>query len=131
MKNSQKMQLNRRIFHNLQSHLACWHIKMCTSIKHTICESLMKIQHFRHECSSFMDVNTKKNKRPSITCSYILYISIFKCVYLLDTYSVKIWWSYVLPNPNSVHLCDIILKNRAMFSTYTNKVSRKAKIRSR
>ena len=37
------MQLNQRTFHNLQSHLACWHTKMFTLIRHTICESLVKI----------------------------------------------------------------------------------------
>ena len=49
---SQKTQLNRRTFHNRKSYFAYWHIKMCTLIRHTICESLAKIQYFRHEWSS-------------------------------------------------------------------------------
>ena len=35
-------------------------MKMCKSIRHTICESLVKIQYFRHEYSSIMDENTQK-----------------------------------------------------------------------
>ena len=66
-------------------HLACWHIKMCTLIGYTIRESLVKIQHYRHECSSIMYENTYKkydkiNGR-AITCSYIWHIDTLKCVY--------------------------------------------------
>ena len=41
---STETQLNQITFHNQQSHLASWHTKVCTFIKHTICESLVKIQ---------------------------------------------------------------------------------------
>ena len=41
-----KMQLNLRTFHYQQSHLTCWHTKMCTLIRNTICECLVNIQYF-------------------------------------------------------------------------------------
>ena len=66
MKIPKKMNLNQRTFYNQQSHLACWHIKICTSIRRTICESLEKIQHFRNECSSILyeiPKKTQKNQR--------------------------------------------------------------------
>ena len=34
---------HREAFHNLQTHLACRHTKVCAFIKHTICESLVII----------------------------------------------------------------------------------------
>ena len=66
-----KNALNQRIFHKMQSHLAFQHIKMCKLIRHTICESLVKLQQFKHE---WLYGNTKKPnkiKRLSITCNYI------------------------------------------------------------
>ena len=52
--NSQKNVLNQRIFHNLQSHLACWYTIICTFIRYTVCESLVDIQQFRYEWLSIM-----------------------------------------------------------------------------
>ena len=40
-------QLNQRNFHNLESHLAGWYIRMCSLIRHKICESFVKKQYFR------------------------------------------------------------------------------------
>ena len=34
---------SRHLACNLQSHVACWHIKMWTLIRHTICEIMVKI----------------------------------------------------------------------------------------
>ena len=42
------------LFCNLQSHLTGRRIKICVLIGHIINESLVKIQHFRHEQSSIM-----------------------------------------------------------------------------
>ena len=61
MKNSQKTQIKWKTFHNLQSHLACCHTKICTLIRHTICESLVKIHHFSHEYSLIIYENNEKN----------------------------------------------------------------------
>ena len=60
MKIPKKTQLNQNAFHNLQSHLAYRYIKLCTLIRHTICESLVEIQQFRHKCSSIMYENSFK-----------------------------------------------------------------------
>ena len=79
-----------------KSHLACWYTKMFILIKHTICERLRKIQYFRHECSSII-------KGRGIICSYIWRVNISKCVFCLNTYSVKVWWRYILPNTNALH----------------------------
>ena len=70
-----------------------------------------------------MKITKKSNKiiGPSITCSYIWHIDTSKCAYWLDTYSVKVWRSYVLPNTNADHLCDIFFRYRAMFATCSNK----------
>ena len=57
--------------------------KLCRLIGHTISESLVKIQYFRHECSSIMYINIqklKKNKGRSITCGHIWHIDTPKCV---------------------------------------------------
>ena len=84
---------------------------MCTLIKHTICESLVKMQYFRHEWSSKMYENTQKIhikiKGCSITCSHIWYYDTLKSVYRLNTHFLKVSWSYMLPNTNAVHFCDI------------------------
>ena len=58
----QKMQLNQRTLYNQQSYLAEWHSKMCTLIRHTIYEGLVKIQFLRHEYSSIMYDNTQKTQ---------------------------------------------------------------------
>ena len=73
LKIPKKTQLNKRTFHNLQSHLACWQIKMCTLIRLTICECLVKIQHFIHKCSSIMYENTQKNYRWTHKIDYMLF----------------------------------------------------------
>ena len=90
---------------------------MCTLIRNPISESLVKIEYFRHECSSIMYENTLKRnkiKRPSITCSYIWHKDTPKCVYWFDTHSVKVCWIYVIPNKNDIHFCDIFFRHRAM-----------------
>ena len=100
--------------------------KMCTLIRHTNRESLMKIHWFRHEWSSINYENTQKNTFHNLQLHQ--HINTSKSVYLLDTYSVKVWWSYVLPNTNAVYFCDIFFRHRAKFSTCPNKESRKSKI---
>ena len=40
-----------------------------------------------------------------------------KCVYWLDTHSVKVCWIHVLPNANSVHFCDIFFRHRTVLPT--------------
>ena len=124
--NCQKTQLNQRTRHNLQSHLACWHTKMCTVIRNTICESLVNILTLQ----TWMLVNVcrkipkKRNKikGPSITCSYIWDINISKYVYWLDTHSMKVWWRYVLPNTNAVHYWDIFSDIGQSFRTAQTKI---------
>ena len=93
-------------------HVTCsyiWHVKMCILIRHTICESLVEIQSDMNGRQLSMKIPKKwnKTKRRSITCTYIWHIDISKSVYQLNTHSVKVWWSYVLPNTNAVHFCDI------------------------
>ena len=70
-----------------------------------------------------IESHTKRKKIlwRSITCSYIWYVDISKCVYWLDTYFVKVWWKYVLPNTNTVQFCDIIF--RKMVSKIKNPVT--------
>ena len=67
---------------------------------------------------SIMYENTLKHnkiKRRSITCSHIWLINTSKCMYCLDTHSVKVWSRYVLPKTNAVPLCDIIFKQGNIF----------------
>ena len=40
---------------------------------------------------------------------------------------MKLQGSFVLPNTNAVHVCDIFFRHRAMFSTCPNKKSQKSK----
>ena len=47
--NSQRMRLDQIAFHNMQSYLTYRYIKLYVLIESTIYESLVKIQHFRHE----------------------------------------------------------------------------------
>ena len=61
MKMPYKTQLNQITFHKLQLLLACLQTKICTLIRNTICESLVKIQQISNECSSIMYKNTQKN----------------------------------------------------------------------
>ena len=116
-----KSQLNQRTFRNLQLHLVCWHTKICTLNRHNICESLVKIQHFKPKWLSIMFDNTKKKhtkiKRLPIICSYIWNNSTLKFAYWFNTYSVEVWWRYVLPNTNTVHFCDISFRHRAVLPT--------------
>ena len=87
--------------------------------RYTIYESLVKIQHFRHEWSLIMCENSKKRlnkiKDNFITCSHIRLVNITKCGHWLDTQSVEIWWIYVQPNVNVAHFCDIFFRHRAIF----------------
>ena len=62
MKIPKKTQLNQRTIQNQLSHVTCGYIKMCTLIRHIICESLMKRKHFRPVCSSIMYENTQKTQ---------------------------------------------------------------------
>ena len=81
-----------------------WHIKICILFKYKICESLVKIQHYRHECSSIRHENTKKHNKikwHSITYSHIWHINTPKCAYWLDKNSEKVWCKYVVPNTNA------------------------------
>ena len=57
IKNTQKIQLNRRNFYNLQSHLACSYNRMYTLIRHTTCKSLVNIQYFRRDRLTIMYEN--------------------------------------------------------------------------
>ena len=40
---------------------------------------------------------------------------------LFCTHSVKVWWSYLLPNTNGVHFCYIIFRHRAVFPSCNKK----------
>ena len=55
--NMPEMQLNQKAIHKLWLHR---HLYMLLSIIHEICESLMKIQHFRRENSSQLCVKMLK-----------------------------------------------------------------------
>ena len=57
------------------------------------------------------------------TCSHIWHVIISKYVYWLDTQSVKVWWSYVLPNTNAVNFCDIF-RHKSVFSTRVTHLDR-------
>ena len=70
------MQLNQRTFLYLQLHLVCWHSKMNTFNKNTICESLVKIQYFRH-CRLCMKILKKRNKIKKCCITSCLKYSIF------------------------------------------------------
>ena len=61
MKIPKKTLLNQRTFYNLRQHSTFGHTKMCLLIRQRICESLVEIQQFRHDCSSIMFENTQKN----------------------------------------------------------------------
>ena len=106
-----KSKFKLKTFHNLKSDLAWRQTKILTLIRHTICESLVEMQLFRHELLSIMHENTKKKRNEItglfITYSYMWHMNTSKCVYKLDTHSVKFWWSYVLPNTNAVQFCNI------------------------
>ena len=120
---SKNTKLNKRTCHNLQSHLACLHIKMCTLIKHSICESMVKI--LTLQTRMLVDYvwkfpkKRRKIKGPFITCGYIWDIYISKYIYWLEIHSMNVWWIYVLH------------KHRPMFSNCPKKESRKLKIRTR
>ena len=87
-----KKPINQKDFHNFQLHLACWHTKMFTLIRYTICESLMKIQQFRHEWSSKMYENTQKmqwNQRDFHNLqSHLAFLCIKICVLSRYTFCV-------------------------------------------
>ena len=91
MKIPQKKTVNQRNFHSLQEHLACWHTKMCTMIRHIICKILVQIQQFRHECSSIMYENTQKSNKIKG-----LFITCFtsKCAYWFVDFTNCLWTQY-------------------------------------
>ena len=78
---------------------------------------------YKHECSSILYENTQKKrnkiKRRSITCCQIWHIDKSTCVFWLVTHSVKVWWSYVLPNTNDAHFCDITFRHKVVLPTYS------------
>ena len=80
-----------------------------------------------------MKIHKNRNtiKEHSIACSHIWHVNISKYVYQLDTHSEKVWWSYVLPNINATHFCDIIFGHRAVFPSCNKKQYWKLKIRPR
>ena len=113
-----KTQLKQITFHNLQSHLVCWHAIMFILIRYTICKYLLKIKYFRHKCSSILYENTWKHNKikwPSITCSHICDKFCESLVTLGVTkhkYHSFFWYYF---------------RHRAMFWTCPNKESRKSK----
>ena len=64
-----------------------------------------------------IEISKKHNKIKgrSITLSHIWHDNTSKFVYWLDNRSLKVWWSYVLPNTYTVDFCVIIFRHRAMF----------------
>ena len=72
---------------------------------------------------------SNKIKGRSMTSRHIQHIDTSKYVHWLDTHTVKVWWSYVLPNSNAIHFCDIFIRHRTMFLTCPNKECRESKIR--
>ena len=71
-------------------------------------------------CSDIWKIPKKRNwiGKSSITCSHIWLVDIPKCVYI---HSLKVWWSYVLPNTNAVNFYDIIFRHRAVFPSWNRK----------
>ena len=77
---------------------------------------LLKIKHlgiFVNLCKTHKKRNKIEGR--SITCSHIWHVNISKCVYWLETHSVKVWWRYVLPNVNAAHFWDVFFRHRAVF----------------
>ena len=52
--NTQKTQYNQKVFHNFQSHLVCWYIKIFVLIRHTFCEVLVKLYTTKRKCRWFL-----------------------------------------------------------------------------
>ena len=78
-----------------------------------------------------MKIPKKRNKIKgcSITYSHIWYVDISKCVYCLDTHSVNVWSSYVLPNTNAVLFYDIFFLHSALLPTCLQEPSQKSTFR--
>ena len=61
----------------------------------------------------YIKIHKKRNKIMGrfITCSHMWHINISVYVRWLDTYSLKVWWSYVLLNTNAFHFSVIAFNN--------------------
>ena len=65
-KNSRNNPNKQEAFHNLQLPLTYQYIRMCVLIGYTICEILIKVQHFRHELSLYLCMKFSKNTTKSM-----------------------------------------------------------------
>ena len=45
-------------------------------------------------------------------------------MYWLDTYSVKVWWTYVLPNTNAVDFCYVFFRHWVVLPICLKKISK-------
>ena len=68
---------NQEEFHNLQSHLACWYVKLCLFIRHTFCESLVMIYvtiiaNAAHFCDIYFRYRSRKLKIRLIKVAHII-----------------------------------------------------------
>ena len=93
--------------------------------------SLWKFGEINKNAKMKIPLKRNKIKGRSIACNHIWHIDISKCVYWLDTLSVKVWWNYAIPNTNADHFCDIIFRHRAVFPSCNKKQCWKSKIRPR
>ena len=78
-----KTQYNQGPFHNLQSNLAYWLVKMCTLIRHTIYESFVEIQRFRYEWSSLIYCRKIHKK------DYILFAHVIESLFPIKKTTTK------------------------------------------
>ena len=81
-----KKQHNQGMFHNLKSHLACWHTKMYVLIRHII----------KFGKDAILQIGMVAN--------YVLKIPINA------TKSRKMWWKCMFPSTNIIYFCDIFFK---------------------
>ena len=81
----------------LQSLLA--YIKIYQLNKHIICKSWERIQYLKKDVYC-----VKKIKGWFIISSHICHVKISKCVYWLDTNSMKLWGRYTISNTNILYL---------------------------
>ena len=110
-----------------------WHTKMCTLIRHTICESLEKKQYLRHQLCWKILKKTQQNQglfhkfQSRLDLAY-QYIKMW--ILIRDSFCKSLMKKFVTKRKCHLFLW-YFFRHRAMFTTCPNKESRKSKIRSR
>ena len=101
---------------NLRSHLAYQCFRIFRLFWNTICESLVKIQNFRHEWWSIICKISKIVAFNKILSYLAIKIHTKMGVFWLNTQSVKDWWRYNTSNMNDrqIYLKNL-LKNAKCF----------------